>query len=334
MITFEQVMDFNNILQAHKNANKSKFKYTKQALKFNFNKDINLLQLHEQLYKHKYKFDKYQYMVITDNKRRDIHAPSFKDKIVHHMLNNILLPYVTTRFSKNSYSCIKGRGNLNAVKYLQNILRITKRLYGEEGRYVKIDISKFFYTINREVLKERLTYIIKDENLLKLTYKLIDSFTNESIGLPLGNLTSQLFANIYLDYIDKYITRTLKIKYYMRYADDIFIIVPNKQIANIVKTNIINKLNNKLKLITNPRKCYIQKLNKIHALGYHIHKDFIKLDSRAKKRFKYYLKNKNIKSLNGWYSSACIAKCHSLIEKNINDHGIKFKNKWFEIYNR
>lgn len=333
MITFEQLTDYNNILEAYRKTNRNKFKYTNQAIKFNYNKDINLLNIQTQLQNHNFKFDQYQFMIITDNKRREVHAPSYKDKIVHHILNNILLPYATTRFVKSSFSCIKGRGNLNAVKYLQNILRVAKRLYGEEGRYIKIDISKFFYTINRDILKERLKYLIKDINILKTSYSIIDSFTNEKIGLPLGNLTSQMFANVYLDYIDKYITRTLKIKYYMRYADDIFVLVPNKQIANIVKDKVLDKLKNKLKLIVNPNKCYINKLNRIHALGFHVYTTHIKVDNRSKNKFKTYLRKRSIKSLNGWYSQASLSKCYSLIYKNIYNTNIIFKENRFYYKN-
>lgn len=329
MLTFDQLTDYNNILDAHRKTCRGRFKYTKQALKFNYEKDKNLIILQSQLINGTFKFDPYQYMVITDKKKRVVHAPSFKDKIIHHIVNNKLLPYVTTRFIKNSFSCIEYRGNLNAVKQLQKNMRITKRLYGENARYIKIDISKFFYTINRNVLKERLTYVIKDNNILNLMYKLIDSHNTTNIGLPLGNLTSQMLANIYLDYIDKYVIRTLGLKYYLRYADDIFIFIPNKYIGKLVKDKVINLLNTKLKLVVNPNKCYINKIDRIHALGYNIYLDKIKVDNRSKNTMKQYIKKMSARSLNGWYSQASLAKCHSLIYKNIENTILNFDGKVF-----
>lgn len=331
MLTFEQVVNLNTIKESHRKTNRGKFKFTKQSIRFDIEREANLLKILQHILNNTYTFDKYQCMVITDNKRREVHAPSFKDKIYHHMLNTPLLKFVTTRFVKQSFSCIKKRGNLNAVKHLQNCIRIANRLYGNHARLIKIDISKFFYTINRDILKERLTHVIKDLKVLNLAYNLIDSFKEEDIGLPLGNLTSQTFANIYLDYIDKYITRTLKIKYYMRYADDIFIIVPNLETAKEVRLKVIDKLIKKLKLIVNPNKCYITTLDRVHALGYHIFLDRLRLDSRNKKKFKHYLRKQQIKSLNGWYAQASYAKCHSLIFSNLINTNMIFNGKVFRF---
>jgi RNA-directed DNA polymerase len=230
-LTFNNLISVENLYLAHHKTNRGKHKFTNNALIFNIDKDNNLLEILTDLINNKYKFSKYKKMIITDNKRREIHAPIYRDKIVHHMLNNLLLPYVSTRYSKNSFACIKNRGNIHAVKFLQKQIRIAKRHYGNQARLIKIDVSKFFYTINRGIMKQRLSLVIKDQQILNVAFKIVDSFDNEQIGLPLGNLTSQTFANIYLDYIDKYITRTLGIKTYMRYADDIHIIVPNLIIA-------------------------------------------------------------------------------------------------------
>lgn len=329
MLQFQNVVNQNSLREAHRKANRGKFKFTKASMRFDIERELNLKKMLEHLQNNTYEFDPYQFMIITDTKRREVNAPSFKDKIFHHMLNTPLLKVVTPRFAKQSYSCIKNRGNLHAVKHLQKCIRIADRLYGPDARLIKIDISKFFYTINRSVLKDRLTHILKDPRTLHLAYTLIDSFTNESIGLPLGNLTSQTFANIYLDYIDKFITRTLRIKYYMRYADDIFIIVPNVNIAKYVREQVINKLSTKLKLVVNPNKCYITTLNRVHALGYHIFKDRLRIDSRGKKKFKYYLRKQQVKSLNGWYAQASYAKCHSLIYKNLINKNIIFTGQVF-----
>lgn len=331
MLEFEQVVNLRAIKEAHRKTNRGKFKFTKQSIRFDIERESNLLKMLDRILNGTYQFDKYQCMVITDNKRREVHAPSFKDKIYHHMLNDPLLKFATIRFAKQSFSCIKERGNLKAVKHLQHNIRIANRLYGNEARLIKIDISKFFYTINRDILKERLTHVIKDPRTLELTYHLINSFKEEQIGLPLGNLTSQTFANIYLDYIDKYITRTLKIKYYMRYADDIFIIAPNLEIAKDIRLKVMDKLTQKLKLVVNPNKCYITTLNRVHALGYHIFPDRLRIDSRGKKRFKYYLKHQQIKSLNGWYAQASYTKCHSLIFSNLIRTNMIFTGQVFRF---
>lgn len=334
MNIYNKICNIYNIYKAYRKATKGRYRYTNQALDFGLNVYNNLINIQQELINNNYTFGDYMYMVILDNKRRDVFAPCFRDKILHHAINNVLSPELEKGYIKDSYSCIRNKGNKKAVLKLQQYLKEAIEKYGKEGRYLTIDISKFFYTINKKLLKERLTLVIKDNKLLNLLFSLLDSFQKDEVGLPLGNLTSQQFANYYMDYIDKYIKRTLGIKYYVRYADDMFLILPNKDIANKVKKVIINKLETKLKLVVNPKKCSINTLKFIPGLGYRIYANSIALNNKNKRTFKKYLKKYDIEKLNGWYSYACTANCKHFIKKQLQGRNIIFyKNRFIKSTN-
>lgn len=168
----------------------------------------------------------YEEYVICDPKKRIIHKASVKDRVVHRLIYNSLYSYFDKRYIRDSYSCRIGKGTHKAQKRFSYFVNMVSKNYTKPCYILKFDIKKCFASIDTEILKKILDWHIKNVRLKNIVYKVIDSFED---GLPLGNLTSQLFINIYLHELDWYVKQTLKCKYYLRYADDIIIISHSKE---------------------------------------------------------------------------------------------------------
>lgn len=325
---FKRIISWSNILDAYNKTQKGKSKYKYDAMKFKENDISNLINLKTSILYGTYRHSGYTQFAVYEPKLRMIYAPKYIDKIVQHMINNVLRDVYEPTFIFDSYACIRGKGNQAAVKRIQQYQRMAIKAYSNPY-LLKIDISKFFYTIDRDILKGIITRKIKDKHVLSLLYSIIDSFT-EPLGLPLGNLTSQLFANIYLNEIDQRIKHLYKVSFYVRYADDMFLILENKEHANELKLLISNDINNILKLLINPKKVYIKPANVIDGLGFKIYKDNIRLLNKNKNNLKKLLKYKNPNRLNSWYGYAHISNCYGLIRYNLKSSNIiDFKNNKF-----
>lgn len=219
----------------------------------------------------------YREFIITDSKKRTINAAPFRDRVVHHMICNIIEPILDRTFIYDSYACRKGKGTHRAFKKLEKNLRSIKAKIPERERelnckiYVlKCDISKFFDNIDHNILIGLLKEKIGDKDTMWLIEKIIRSHERkEGVGIPIGNLTSQLFANVYLNKLDHYIKRVLKERYYIRYMDDFIILGTDKRKLFSVKEKIRDFLNIELKLTLHPKKSEIFPAdNGIDFLGY------------------------------------------------------------------
>ena len=192
-----------------------------------FNENIleNLDALWEMLRYETYEPGEYRIKKIYDPKERDIMiAPFFPDRIIHHCLVNVLGPHWNHIFIANTYSCIKGRGTHKCRRDVGEALKRDKH----GTRYcLKIDIRKFYDNIDHAALKRIFRYTIADEQLLRLLDKIVDSNGKEK-GLPIGNYTSQYFANLYLAYFDHWMKEAMGVKYYFRYMDDIVVLDGDK----------------------------------------------------------------------------------------------------------
>jgi retron-type reverse transcriptase len=177
-----------------------------------------------------YKHGEYYEFLVSDSKKRIIRAAPFKDRIVHHSLCNIIEPIFDKLFIFDSYACRKGKGLHKAITRFKEFLRTIKLKNGLENYdniyCLKGDIVKYFDSVDKEVLFELIKRRIQDKDALKIIKTILDSYIK---GLPIGNLTSQLFANIYLHELDFYIKNTLKCKYYIRYMDDFIILDADKK---------------------------------------------------------------------------------------------------------
>ena len=233
-----------NIELADKKARKCK--RTRYGVrKHDQNKEIDNYALHLSLLNENYKTSEYTTYKIYEPKERIIfRLPYYPDRITHHAIMNVMEPIWTKIFTRDTYSCIKGRGIHALVKKLQSDL-----IKDPSGTMycAKMDIRKFYPSINHEILKSIVKKKIKDKSLLKLLFEIIDS----ADGVPIGNYLSQFFANLYMAYFDHWVKEELKVRYYYRYADDIVLLSDDKnQLRNwvlAIKVYLTNVLELKLK---------------------------------------------------------------------------------------
>ena len=233
-----------NIELADKKARKCK-RTQYGVRKHDQNKEIDNYALHLSLLNENYKTSEYTTYKIYEPKERIIfRLPYYPDRITHHAIMNIMEPIWTKIFTRDTYSCIKGRGIHALVKKLQSDLR--KDPHGTMY-CAKMDIRKFYPSINHEILKSIVKKKIKDKSLLKLLFEII----NSADGVPIGNYLSQFFANLYMAYFDHWVKEELKIKYYYRYADDMVLLSNDKnQLRSwvlAIKVYLTNVLELKLK---------------------------------------------------------------------------------------
>lgn len=195
--------------------------YHEEVIKYEMNLVTNLNNLLANLSNNTYRPKPLREFYVYIPKKRLIHAPAFEDRIVHHAIMNVIEPIIDKRFISDTYACRKNKGGHKASQKLQMFL-------SKSGckKYLKLDIQKFFYSINHDSLIAELNKIIKDGDTIE-TLKLF--FGNNNVGLPLGNVTSQLLANLILNPIDHFIKRTLNRKYYIRYMDDMIILGDTKK---------------------------------------------------------------------------------------------------------
>ena len=188
------------------------------------------------------------------------------DRIVHHVLFRKLYPVFDKTSIYDSYSCRIGKGTHRAVRRLHKFFKKESKNNTKNCFVLKCDIRKFFDNIDQDILLKLIKKGMKDKQALWLTETIVKSFP---AGLPLGNITSQLFANIYLDELDQFIKHTLQVAYYIRYCDDFVIVSTNKQQLEMLIPNIDNFLKNHLHVSLHPNKVFIRKYRQgIDFLGY------------------------------------------------------------------
>jgi len=283
---FEAIVEPSNVEQAYKECMRGKSKYKVDAMLFDRDKTYNLGQLVESLKNGTYEMDEYIQFYVYEPKERKIYAPKFKDKLVQAMINNVIKHIYNRCFSFDSYACIDGKGTHKASGRISHFLRKASWEYGDDAFIIKLDVSKFFYSIDRDVLKELLPKKLKCKQTLELLYKIIDSSPNE-LGLPLGNITSHILANIYLNEFDQYCKRHLGLRYYVRYMDDSCTIVRNKDEAKRVLACMVEFLESKLKLIANPKKTRIFPIEQgVNIVGFKTYKTHKLLRDDSKRKIK------------------------------------------------
>ncbi|MFH1744800.1 MAG: reverse transcriptase/maturase family protein [bacterium] len=245
----------------------------------------NLFQIHNELKNKIYHPLSYQSFYVSDPKLRHIHKAPIRDRVVHQAVYRVLYHIFDKHFIFDSFSCRNKKGTHRAVKRLSRFCKRESKNYQENIYCLKCDIKKFFDNIDHGIFRTLIKRKLDQEDVWIID-KIIDSFqANQNKGLPLGNVTSQLFANIYLNEFDQFIKRKLKVKYYLRYTDD-FVIVNNNQnyLKNLVKS--INKfLEYKLALQLHPEKQEIRKFRHgIDFLGYVVLPHYTVLRTKTKRR--------------------------------------------------
>ena len=291
-ILFDETFRYTNLYKAYRKSLKSDGKYKPEALAFQRNESVNLMNLQRSLYNRTYKFSGYITFEVHEPKRRIINAPHYKDKIVQLALHETLSEVVIPKFINHSYACMTDRGTHAAVGQVQKNLKVAKWKWGEDAYVCNVDVRKFFYSIDREILKEQYRRIVKEEDILWVMDEIIDSGgLIDEVGLPLGNTLSQLCANIVLNDLDQYCKRYLGYKYYVRYADDVVVVLPSKEEAQQAKELIMNFLVDRLNLEANKWKSQIYPINQgINAFGYKIFTTHKLLRDDSKKKIKRKIK--------------------------------------------
>lgn len=230
---FRDKIKFSKMLQAYNRASKSKH-YNKEVILFELDLANNITSILKEIYSGTYQSGKYRTFTIYEPKQRIIRALPFKDRVVHQWyVEEFIKKIFVPKFIYDSYACLEGKGVHKAIKRLQMYM---KKMYIENENFyiLKCDIAKYFYSIDKHILFNILKRYAKDKDFLLFTYNLI--FDNkEEKGIPIGNYTSQYFANIYLNELDHFIKEDLKIKYYLRYMDDFVLLVNSKEDAKIIK---------------------------------------------------------------------------------------------------
>lgn len=312
---FNQICCFENIHSAYLKARKNK-RYRNNILDFSGNLEKQLLQIKEELETGAYKHGEYREFIVCDSKKRQIKAPCFKDRVVHHALCNIIDPIFNPCFIFDSYACRKSKGTHRAIKRLKTFLKNKNNVY-----CFQCDISKYFDSISHDIL----ILLIKKEITCLKTIALIEEIINSSFkkepgtGIPIGNLTSQLFANIYLNKLDQFVKQKLKSVYYLCYMDDFLFFGKNKSELNELSKIIGQFLYYELKLTVNSKKIIIFPCSLgIDFLGYIVFKDYILLRKATVKKFLGKIKNKNSAERKAtWFAYAKHANSY-LLSKKLN----------------
>lgn len=237
---YEQIYNIHNLYKADELASKGKsMQYGVKVHKANA--DVNLMALQNMLIDKTYRTSRYQVFKVYEPKEREVYRlPYFPDRIAHHAIMNILEPIFVASFTADTYSCIKGKGIHAAANGIKKALTDKNNT----TYCLKLDITKFYPSVDHDILKHLLRRKFKDNDLLWLLDEIIDSAT----GLPIGNYLSQYLANFYLSYFDHWMKEVKRIKYYFRYADDLVILADDKPYLHNLLTEIKQYLNDNLKL--------------------------------------------------------------------------------------
>ncbi len=272
-----QIVDIDNLMLAYCKARRGK--QDKQEV-IAYSRDIteNILDIHRRLIDESFEVGRYHYFEIFDPKKRTICAASFEERVVHHAVMNVCKEYFERHLIFDTYATREAKGVYAAI----DRARIAMRRY----RYVaKLDVRKYFDSINHHVLKTKLSRLFKDRKLLQLFYSIIDSYhTLPCTGIPIGNLTSQYFANFYLSDLDHYIKEALRVPIYVRYMDDMLLFADSlsELKANVARVKVYLEQHLFLTLKT-PQ---IVNVNRgVSFLGYALYPHRILLNRRSKVRF-------------------------------------------------
>lgn len=284
---FYKELTYENIEKAYCKCKKNK-KYKSEVIQFEMVKEYKLKKMYEDLKNGEYKFGKYKEFTIKTPKERKILAAPFCDRIVHtwyvkSFLEKIFVP----QFIPTTYACILNKGTLKCVFDVKRAMHNMS----EDAYLLKMDVSKFFNNIDKDILYNIICRKIKDKDILDLTKKIL----NSTERMPIGNYTSQMFANIYLNEVDQFAKHILKCKKYYRYMDDSVIFCETKEQAKYYLREIESFLNDKLKLTLNSKTNIIKVSKGFNFVGYKIFKDYVKIKNRPKhnlyRKVKYIAKN-------------------------------------------
>lgn len=278
-------------MKAYHKARKCK-RYRPDVLEFEANREDNLFHAIEVLKDGTYQPGEYRVFKVWEPKERIIMALPFFDRVIQHMIVNFIEPIFEKRFLFHSYACRKGKGVHEASKTLSKWLYELEVVQGKKIYAIKGDIHHYFQSVSHDILKAEIRRYISDKALLKILDRIIDhnGIFQPGVGIPVGNLTSQLFANVYLNKLDQFVKHELKVKYYVRYMDDFIILSEDPAELRRLLAIIEEFLRRELQLELNPKTTILAAKNGINFVGYIHYKDHKKIRKDARRRLTKLLK--------------------------------------------
>lgn len=310
---YDRIISLENLQVADAIARKGKSKQY-GVIQHDKSRESNILALHDQLRNQTYRTSPYTTFKVYESKEREVYRlPYYPDRIAHHAVMNVLEPIFTAQFTADTYACIKGKGIHGAFRKLRQALR------DEAGTQycLKLDITKFYPSVNHAILKRLLRRKFKDEGLLQLLEEVVDS----APGLPIGNYLSQYFANFYLTGFDHWLKEEKGVRYYFRYADDLVILAPDKSSLHKLLAEIREYLRVNLKLeIKGNYQVFPVAARGIDFLGYIFYHTHTLLRKRIKKSFARLVATKPfLASIAAYYGWACHANANHLLNKLLSN---------------
>ncbi|MGC9610948.1 MAG: reverse transcriptase/maturase family protein [Minisyncoccia bacterium] len=329
---FEQIISPENLFSAW-----DVFKQDKRnrpdVLQFEWRLEENIFQLHRDLKEKFYKHGPYAGFYITDPKQRHIHKATVRDRILHHAVFSVVNPIFEPTFIPTSFSCRVGYGTHKGVEALKNITRKVSQNNTNRCFVLKCDVRKFFDSVNHEILLSIIKKRIKDNDAVWLLESIVRSYeSTPGKGIPIGNLTSQLFANVYMNELDQFVKHRLKVKHYVRYTDDFALVSENREELKNLLIPISEFLENELALKLHPNKSILRSICQgADFLGYVIfpkhriirtktkHRMFRKLEKRMEEYKAGDITKLNFEqSINSYLGVLSHANAHRLQEELLN----------------
>lgn len=299
--TFDEVISVENLLAAWREFVSGKRKRA-DVQEFQLRLMDNILSLHTDLCNKTYRHGHYQHFRIFEPKERNIHKATVRDRVLHRAVYRVLYPFFDTKFIYDSYSCRKWKGIHRALNQFRSLASWISDRNHPPCFILKCDIRKFFANIDHAILLNILTHSISDPDILWLLRQIIGSFNSGTagVGLPLGNLTSQLFVNIYMNEFDQFMKHKLKVKHYIRYADDFVILSHRKEELERLLVLVQEFLLKQLKLSLHPDKVFIKTLaSGVDFLGWVHFLDHRVLRITTKRRMAARVNEQNVNSYLG-----------------------------------
>jgi RNA-directed DNA polymerase len=293
---FEKIISLENLFDAWAKFKKEKYNKSDVA-EFEVNLEDHIFELHEDLKNDAYKHGGYFSFFVHDPKSRHIHKASVRDRLVHHAVHRVIEPAWNKIFIFDSWSSRKDKGTHAAVRRLQDLALKLSRNYSRTLWMLKLDITKFFDFVDHEILLNILAKRTPDNRLMKLLREIIEGFRP---GLPLGNLTSQLFANVYMNELDQFVKQELKMRGYIRYVDDFVLMHRDREFLWDCFRKIEIFIRERLRLKIHPKKIILKTYaSGIDYLGYICLPHHRILRTKTKRRMFKRVNVKNLASYNG-----------------------------------
>ena len=317
----------------------------KDVMQFETRLEQNLFQLHRELQSGTYKHGSYSAFTICDPKQRRIHKATVRDRIVHHAVFAALNPVFEPTFIARSFSCRKDKGTHRGIDALERMLQKASRNSTRPCYVLKCDIHQFFASVNHGILLGILKKSIKDEKLLELLEAIIGSFPSVEPtlfarkGIPIGNLTSQLFANVYMNAFDQFMKHELRVKHFVRYTDDFVIVSDDAGYLRALLPSIRSFPDEALRL--HPRKVTIRTYRQgVDFLGYVLLPHHRALRTKTKRRMFRKLRARAERCARGGSEEASVRQSLQsylgvLSHANAHDLSQKLRNQcWFRLCGR